>query len=367
MKVALIANTIMMHERFNRMNIELLQSLGHEVTLISNVRVPKELSESVNAFKIYCQDHKVHLEHIDIPRIPFHLQKLLKAYYGLLDLLSKERISFVHSHSPSGGILGRLASHKLGIKNIYTAHGFHFYRGAPLINWILYYPIEKWLAKKTTAIITINTEDYTTILDKFQSKVFYVPGVGVETNLFNVTKTSSKSPVRLISVGELNRNKNHSFVIRQLYKVKQDFNYQIAGVGQNETSLNRLINKLGLDAKVSLMGYQTNIIEVLQSFDIFIMPSIREGLPVAMMEAMAAGLPILANNIRGIRELVDHGRGGYLYDSSKPSEFLFYLTKLIENEELRRRMSSYNQSKIREYDTQIVNEKMRQIYSGFLG
>ena len=100
---------------------------------------------------------------INIARSPFSL-KNLQGLKQLKNILANGNYQILHCHTPMGGVLGRLAALKLWkqgkLKVIYTAHGFHFYKGAPLVNWLLYYPMEKFLAHWTDVIITINEEDY---------------------------------------------------------------------------------------------------------------------------------------------------------------------------------------------------------------
>jgi glycosyltransferase involved in cell wall biosynthesis len=281
-----------------------------------------------------------------------------------LDIIVNENISFIHSHTPTGAFLGRLVSIKLGIKNLYTVHGFHFYKGAPLLNWVLYYPIEKWLSFFTDAILTINQEDYKIAQGWITTKIYYLPGVGIDIDRYyrNLNKTESNF-IRLLSIGELNKNKNIKFVIEQLKNVDSRIEYYIAGKGHLNYFLESLISRLDLKNRVHLLGFVDDVSYILSYCDIFIMPSLREGLPVALMEAMAAGLPILASNIRGVRDLVDVGKGGFLFDLKNPDDFNYKLKLLLNDKNLRIKMGQYNRIKARDYDITSISKQMKEIYS----
>ena len=140
---------------FSGSAIEAAHLLGYQFYSVAN------RSDSTN--EDICADEEkygIKLLHINLSRNPFSL-KNMRAYYELCEIIRKYDIDCIHCNTPIGGMLGRLAGKKCKIKKvIYQAHGFHFYKGAPKLNWILYYPVEKWLANYTDAIITINKEDY---------------------------------------------------------------------------------------------------------------------------------------------------------------------------------------------------------------
>lgn len=372
MRIAIVATLMSFHASFNLSNIRLLRTLGYEIDVIGN-RIKGSYSQTkVDVFSKYCESIGVNLHYVDIPRSPIQLFKIIKSYYRLKDILIKNKVKFVHSHTPVGGLIGRLASRRLKLINIYTAHGFHFYDGAPLINWILYLPVEWLMSRYTDAIVTINAEDYR-IANKLQSKkVYNLPGVGVD---FNAVKKKSDlvdlienpvSQVKLLSVGELNRNKNHLFVIESISSMSSDIMYSIFGSGKLEAKYKKLINERSIHKIVELEGYRDNIKSLYSLFDVFIMPSLREGLPIALLEAMSAGLPVLASNVRGIKELVVEGKGGFLYEPNNVVQFLDKLQILINNPSMRYQMGQYNRIKAKQYDVNIVTEKMTKIYQEIL-
>ena len=255
---------------------------------------------------------------INFTRFPFSKANI-KAYKQLKKLIRENNYDIIHCHTPVAGVLTRLAARKS--KNttvIYTAHGFHFFKGTPLLNWLIYYPIERFCARYTDKLITINKEDYGRA-KRFKlrnnGKVYYVPGVGINLEKIQNLKVDVKKKKKklgilentliLLSVGELNKNKNHEAVLQALSKLKdKNFIYLICGRGVLKESLERKIQELHLENKAKLLGYRIDVIEILKTADLFIFPSKREGLPVSVIEAMACNLPLIASNVRGNRDLI---------------------------------------------------------------
>lgn len=255
----------------------------------------------------------------DIPfeRSPFSKQNL-KAYKALKKVINSNHFDIIHCHTPVGSVLGRLCAipaRKKGTKVFYTAHGFHFYKGAPFKNWLLYYPVERLLSRWTDVLITINKEDYARAQTFHAGQVSYIPGVGIDVEKFapNAEIRSRKrnelgikdDEIVLLSVGEVNENKNHKVVIKALPHLENhNIRYIICGSGPLIDSHKQLAASLGVADKVTLAGYRQDVAEFYQAADIFVFPSLREGLPVAVMEAMASGLPCVVSNIRGNNDLI---------------------------------------------------------------
>lgn len=363
----MIANVVSFHNSFNKVNISIIQEKGYEVTLIANKYSDSASQTKVEEFERYCIVNRISFHHIDIPRTPFRLIRLLFSILKVNRIVKELDIRLIHSHTPVGGLIGRLVAKFNNVQNIYTAHGFHFYKGAPLFNWLVYYPIELMLSFFSDAIITINQEDYDIAVKSFKKEVFYVPGIGIDISRFNNTKLDKQNDVIQIgSVGELNINKNQKFVIQCLMDLEYKVDYKIAGTGSNLESIKKMIDNSNKPESFFLLGYVDKIDEFLNTLDIFVFPSKREGLSVALMEAMAAGLPVIASNIRGNRDLIDHGKGGYLFDLSNQNEFNKYLEILIKDNELRLSMGNYNKTKIKHYDISNIREQMSEIYSKYL-
>lgn len=257
---------------------------------------------------------------IEWSRSPFDIKNMVKAVKRIRRIVDDGKYDIVHVHTPIASAVARFALRhtvKAGkIKMVYTAHGFHFYKGASLLNWLIYYPIEKFLSRYTNVLITINKEDYNIARSKmYAKKTEYIPGVGIDIEkLQNIKVDRNKKRAELgipqdaftlISVGELNKNKNHEAVIKALKDLAKNNNihYIIVGQGPLYKYLLDLASEYGLKDKVHLLGFRSDVIELLKSSDCFVFPSWREGLPVALMEAMICGLTVVCSNVRGCSDL----------------------------------------------------------------
>lgn len=328
-------------------------------------------------FQDLVEIHGIKMNEIPFVRSPYNF-KNLHAYKALCKLIRDKNFDTIFCHEPVGGVMGRLAGRKNHCKVIYTAHGFHFYKGAPLLNWLLYYPVEKWLARYTDALITINREDYALAKRKMKlrngGKVYYVPGVGIDREKFS-KETIDKGTKRrelgipedatlLLSVGELNHNKNHEMVIRAI--AGMNVYYIIAGEGELQQHLKSLIDTWNLCDRVKLLGFRNDVKELYKAADIFVFPSFREGLSVSVMEAMASGLPCVVSNIRGNTDLLGNGEGGFLCDPHDASDFAEKINILVADDQLREEMGRSNRIAIQKFSTETVIREMQKIYAAEL-
>lgn len=287
-----------------------------------------------------CQKYGVKLVHIDFERTPFSFRNI-KAYKQLSALMCQDKYDIVHCNTPMGGVVGRLAAHKAKIPYvIYQAHGFHFWKGAPLLNWLCYYPVERLLAHYTDLLITINKEDYQ-IAQKFSAKkVILVNGVGIDTTLF--TPSMDKNPALrkelgisqdafvLLSVGELNQNKNHHIVLEALHQLNNPtLCYVLCGAGPLEMEYRQLVREYGLEKQVYFVGFIHEVKAYYQMANAVINPSLREGLPAVVMEAMACGVPVLTSRIRGHVDLLPKSQ--LLFSPNNPAEVASCLQKILKD------------------------------------
>lgn len=306
LKVIFVANTARFFVMFEQNNIKLLQSMGCEIHCASNF----EQERDVDA-KTILQQLNVTIHQIDIARSPFSAQNL-RAYRQLKALMQQERFDLVDCHTPMGGVLARLAAKATKTAPVlYTAHGFHFYKGCPLKNRLIYEPIERFLARYTDVLITINEEDYQAAKSfHLRGKAYKIPGVGIDVQEIRNLKVDRSQKRRelgipedafvMISVGDLNTNKNHSTAIKAFAKAKlSNSHYLICGEGNLKNELYALAEKLGVSKNVHFLGFRGDVRELLKASDLFVFPSFREGLSVALLEAVAAGLSCVASDIRG--------------------------------------------------------------------
>lgn len=369
-KVLILASVASMIKQFNMPNIRLLQEMGYEVHVACNFEKGDTISiDLVNELKMKLLQLNVSYYQIDFARKIPNLSEHLKAYKQVTHLLSMNDYSFIHCHSPIGGVIGRLSAHKTKTKVIYTAHGFHFFEGAPKKNWLLYYPVERLLAHYTDLLITINKEDYQRAQNFKAKKIVYIPGVGIDVKKFehvNVDRNAKQrelgireGKVVLLSIGELCTRKNHEVVIKALAKLNNsNMVYLICGNGDLYGYLENLSNQLKVDVK--LLGFRKEIPEIFAATDIFVLPSLQEGLPVALMEAMAAGLPVICSQIRGNVDLIENDKNGYLVNPNNVQEFADAIDNITSKDSSF--MGEINRDKIKYYDIQNINEKMGEIY-----
>ena len=317
----------------------------------------------------------------DIPfeRIPWKAGNL-SAYRQLKALIDRENYDIIHCHTPMGAMIARLAAmgaRKKGTKVIYTAHGFHFYKGASPVHWLVYYPVEWVLAHVTDILITMNKEDYALAKRKMHAgRLEYIPGVGIETAKFRAGVAGrmekrqelgfGKDDFLILTVAEMTRNKNHSTVLKALALLKDtaeftSMRYLICGRGENEQNLRREAEELGILDHVAFLGYRHDVPDLLRCSDVFAFMSFREGLPVALMEAMGSGLAVICSRIRGNTDLIEDGVEGMIAENT-PEAVADGILELYRNPELRQCYGSAAAEKVKQFDAENVHRIMKEIY-----
>ncbi len=365
-KILFISNTANF-SKFNRPYMRWFRELGWQVDYCSAGE--EKVLDCNNQYSI------------SIARSPFSLRNV-QAYNQLKNILKINNYSIVHCHTPMGGVIGRLAARKLWksgkVKIIYTAHGFHFYKGAPLLNWLLYYPVEKWLMKYTDSLITINKEDFYRA-NKIKNKIvniYQINGVGVNLEEFYPVKSYeekinlrtkkgvNKKGFVLLYTAEFITRKNHKLIFDVLPELKNKIpELQVIFCGKGELleyyKTFALINDLHF---INFTGYTKDVADYCRLSDILIMPSLQEGLPMGMIEAIATGLPVVASNIRGHRDIIINNENGLLFQSNDKEDFKNKIIKLYESPELCSKISKENIIKAQCYSVDIVVERMAEIY-----
>jgi glycosyltransferase involved in cell wall biosynthesis len=360
--VTTVSSTMM----FFTSHINMLLDQGHTVDLACNFDLPinpQLLERGCNVFDIEFQRSPIKKENYTSLK---HLKKLI----------IENDYDIVHTHTPIASVCVRLACKNMKkVKVIYTAHGFHFFKGAPLKNWLIYYPIERLLAKYTDVLITINKEDYSRANKSFRAGcVEYIPGVGLDTKkIFEVIVDKSakreeigvpKGAFVILSVGELNKNKNHETIIKAVAKLKNpNIYYVICGMGSLDNYLKNLARELGLDKKVKLLGFRKDIVEICKASDIFAFPSKREGLGLAALEAMSTGLPIITSSVHGIVDYSIDGETGFSCSPTDVDGFAKAIEKMTKNEDMRSIMCRNNILNVKKYDVEYVKNDILNIYN----
>lgn len=311
---------------------------GYEVHVATNgdVKIP------------YC-DKKIK---VSFERSPFKVGNI-KAISQLKKVVNEEQYDIIHTHTPMGSVVTRLAAKKArkrGTRVIYTAHGFHFFKGAPIINWLLFYPVEKYLSKYTDTLILINQEDYNLATQKFKKckDIQFVSGVGIDEEKFNfVMSEDEKQELRaslalseddfvMIYPAELNKNKNQGFLIQvmeELVKKHGNIHLLLAGRDSYQGYYQNAVKDKKLEKNIHFLGFRKDIPKLLQIADVSVASSKREGLPVNIMEAMYAGVPVVALDTRGTRDLIQDGENGYLIEQGDIENFISSIQKLYDSTE----------------------------------
>ena len=363
MKILYVATVVKTHiMEFHIPYLKMFKDMGYETAVAAR----NDYENPADCIIPYCD------KYYDIPfeRSPFKL-KNIRAYKQLKKVIDEGNYDVIHCHTPVGAALTRLAAQdarRKGTKIFYTAHGFHFCKGVPLINWLLYYPAERWLAGKTDVLITITPEDYERAKSFKAGRVEYIPGVGIDLKRFrkgNKAKVVSlkeqlgipKNATVLLSVGEITYRKNHKIVIKALPSFPGVY-YVLCGRGPLTDKHRKLSEELGVSERVIMTGYRNDVIDFYEMADIFVFPSFREGLPVALMEAMAMEVLCVASRNRGTRVLL------------KDSEFLFDPDNVFElKDKLHKAMNSdcsdevkRNKEHVKNFDIQKVLVLVKKLF-----
>lgn len=318
--------------------------------------------------------------HISIQRSPIKRDNL-KAYRELKRIIDSNEYDIIHCHTPMGAVLTRLAARRArcrGTTVIYTAHGFHFFKGASLVNWLIYYPVEKWLSRYTDCLITMNQEDYDRVQKRrFSAKrIAYVHGVGVDFNKYMPVSSKEKRRLRveygieadrfvLVYAAELTKRKNQSLLLEAVRSLKDrmpNILLLLAGKGELEGYYKSLVHDMKLEEYVTFLGHRADMNRIYALSDLAVSSSRQEGLPVNVMEAIASGLPVVATKVRGNRDLVIEGVHGLLVELGDTEAFAESIWRLYEDQALRESISSEFQRLTDLYSVPHVLNEVTSIY-----
>ncbi len=383
-RAMLVANSASFIDHFNQDNICILKSMGYDITVAANFKNGNSSSdERIKEFTIDLKNANIDIIDLPIPRNVTEIGKCIKSISILKKYLQKNNCEIIHTQTPFGGVVGRLAAKAFRKKElsrvIYFVHGFHFFKGASLKNRLIYYNIEKYLSKYTDCIITLNHEDFCAVKDKFRHpNPKYVPGVGVDTEYISslsIDKELKKQDLNIpptkkviLTVAELIPRKNIETAIKSFAALKRtDTVLVICGKGSLLKSLQELCEALCVSDSVFFTGYRTDILEIYHISDIFLFTSFQEGLPVSVMQAMAAGIPIVASKIRGNTDLLapydNCPCSDYLVDVNNVQGFTNKLEYLLDNPDIAGDIGNVNKENCSKYfDIKHVHEQMTNIY-----
>lgn len=319
--------------------------------------------------------HNITVHELHVVRSPFNFNNI-RAIYELVKIIKEGSFDNIFCHEPMGGVIGRVSAKICGISVCYMAHGFHFYNGSSLASKLIYYPVEYLLSYVTDVLITINKEDYAAS-QKLHSKLnMLTHGIGVNTQKFqkdmsyqdflNQEHSLTSDTIKILNVGELIKRKNHEVIIRALAMLPNNYHLFIAGDGILKDNLYKLCLTLDIKDRVHFLGFRKDIKKLCCSSDLFVFPSIQEGLSIALMEAMGCGLPVVASNIRGNNDLIIDKKGGILISKNEPKEYAKAILDISHDSDKRNNTAQFNKEYIKNFDIQVVEEELKQIYHGVL-
>ena len=371
-KVLFTATVVKTHMmQFHLPYLRMFQEMGWETAVASR----NDYEDPADCRIPYCDAY------FDVPfeRMPWKPGNI-KAYRMLKKIIREGDYDIIHCHTPVGAMITRLAAlgaRKKGTKVIYTAHGFHFFKGAPLINWLLFFPAEWILAPVTDCLIAINKEDYARAKSVMHPKrLEYVPGVGINTSRFHSTQEQRQEKRRelgfeeddflILTVAEMTPNKNHITVLKAMQKLKGSreygkMHYLIVGRGEMWESLEKSAAEMGISDHVHFLGYRTDAAQLYGACDLFAFVSFREGLSVALMEAMSSGIGIVCTRIRGNTDLIEHGVNGH-FTENNPDAVAENFLKMIRDPEYRLQLGAGAAKTAMLYDEQNIHARMKEIY-----
>lgn len=374
-RILILATTASMIEQFNIHNIKILLSLGAEVHVGKNFKNPGTITENISKQLISkLNSMNVTYHQIDFMRGIGTHRANKKALQQVCNVIKKNNITGIHAHSPLGGIIARRAGHKMNIKVIYTAHGLQFFKGGPLRDWFIFFPIEWFYAHWTDALITINQDDYSVSRILPVKHRYYIPGVGIDLQRVSDIPKSKRRKLRedvrkkfnvkdddffIISVGELSKRKNHATVIKAIHKLNDPhIKYAIAGIGNEKNNLCNLIREYHLENRVKLLGYISNLDGLYYAADLNVFISRREGLGLGGLDGVAHRLYIIGNKRTGMKDYISVPENGLLVNSPLDVDEVASMINDVKEKKL----SSSSLQNIKKFDHSNVDKLMQQIY-----
>lgn len=366
-KRILITCTDSMMKQFLEPHVRNLAENGYEVEIACS-EVLNRMTEVRQDLERLVPVHQLHLK-----RSPLAVSNA-RGYRELKKLIDSGRYDLIWTNEPVMGVVTRMAARKArkqGTRVMYMVHGFHFYKGAPLPNWMLFCPVERMMASKADCICTINREDYARARKMRTPRAAYIHGVGIDTDRLRPGENPTdlrnelglpKEAFLVLSVGELNANKNQQVIIRAIARMKDPaIHYVLCGKGDQRQNLEVLARELDIADHIHFLGYRKDIADICRQSDVFALPSRREGLPFAAMEAMYCGLPLVNSGIRGLTDITEDGVSGYICDPDDTERYAGSIRKLKNAPEDRSRMGERNQKTVEAYTAARTKQEILQL------
>jgi glycosyltransferase involved in cell wall biosynthesis len=361
-KIMMLATTDNMLWQFLLPHIKYLQEKGCMVECVCH-KTGFWFDELKNNFGLKMHD-------IEFERSPLNI-KNYKALKKLYKLQEKEKYDIVYCQQPVGGMMGRLVSKKFKIPCIYTAHGFHFFKGNSKIKNFIFRNVEKYLAKYTDALITINDEDFNACREWKAKRKYKISGIGFDFNKYEKALSNREIKKELnisdefviLTVAEFIKRKNYDTMLKTIAKLKdENIKFLVCGTGRDKLIIEEQIKNLNIEDKVQLLGYRKDINNLMTISNAFFLPSHQEGLTLSIIEALNFGLPVVTSDVRGNKDLVDDGVGGFVCDQNDYNAFAEKFKLLIKDANLCKSMSVVNLKNAKKYDIDNVKKELEKIY-----
>lgn len=370
-KRVLLVATVQSHIcQFHKPLVQLLHEKGYEVDVAARDNLDQK-----NGLKLDFADR---VYNIPFERSPFSCKNGI-AYRQLKKIIDNGQYTVVHCNTPVGGIVGRLAARKArrqGTKAFYTAHGFHFFKGGSKKNWLLYYPVEKFMCRYTDKLITINEEDYLLANKKFKTQVCHIHGVGVDAKRYHPVSAEEQDRLRtaegfekedflLLCTGELNANKDQATLIRAVALIRDkipNLKVLLAGNGPLQDELQALIQANDLQDAVKLLGYRSDLENLLPAVDGIVSCSHREGLGLNVIEGMLCKKPVIVTSVRGHRELIQDGISGFLFETGAVNALSERILLLAADPQRRNSMGEAGYISAQAYTVQSAEKELYSLY-----
>ncbi len=363
-KRILITCTDSMMKQFLEPHVRNLAENGYEVEIACS-EVLNRMTEVRKDLEQLVPVHQLHLK-----RSPLAFSNI-KGCREVRKIIDSGKYDLIWTNEPVMGVATRLAARNArrhGTKVMYMVHGFHFYKGAPLLNWLIFYPIERLMGSKADCICTINREDYARAQKMHVPKAAYIHGAGIDTDRLQPGESLTDLRMELglpqnaflvLSVGELNENKNQQVIIRAIAQLKDpDIHYVLCGRGDRLDALKALAGELGVSDRVHFLGYRKDIADICRQCDVFAMPSRREGLSFATIEAKYCGLPVVNSGIGGLKDITGDGLSGYVCSPEDAQQYAESIRRLKNNPELRKQMGEHNRKTVADYTLEQTKQEI---------
>ena len=359
----------------------------YDVLLFKGPTVESRMSQDENA-SVMADLQKAQLKRIKLVTIPFLVRRINPAYdvwafICLFWLLIKEKPTIVHTHTSKAGFLGRLAAKLARVPIIvHTPHGHVFFGYFGPLKTQMFILLEKYAARITDRIVALTKgekEDYQFYKIAPEDKIVVINS-GVELEKIKDLSLEERQnlkrqlgiPERSFVVGTAGRLepvKGPEFLMEAAKDILSNYPqtyFVFAGDGPLRQRLERKAYELGINTNMRFLGWRNDVTRVISIYDIFVFPSLNEGMGRVLVEAMALGRPVVASNVGGIPDLVTHGKTGFLVPPKDPGQLVRYIQVLIEDEGKRKRLGQAGKEMALNFKIEIMVEKIAELYDELL-